>query len=129
MRQFRIAVVVGVGILVLCGIALASTLMDYVSHPEVANAHVAPVVVTPDQQATATTAAAPAPLPTTPVTSVPVQQQPFAQLPDAQQPAASAPKQSSSGQGPAASKSQRDALDRFIQQLNQRRHRPPHQVP
>jgi hypothetical protein len=62
------------------------------------------------------------------VTSVPVQQQPFAQ-PDAQQPAAGASGQSSSGPGPNGSQSQRDALARFIQQLQQRRHRPPHQVP
>lgn len=112
MRQLRLVILAGIGILALSGVALVASLMDYVNHPTVALAHVPPVVgpgapdpVDPVQQA------APPPLPETPVTSVPVQQ-PAAQAPDQRTAAA-----------PAARQNQ-DTLAKLLQDL-QRRHHPP----
>lgn len=69
MRQVRLALVAGIGVLALCGVALMSGLVDYVSHPEVANAHVPPVggTAVPDPTAHAPTPAPPAPIITAPV--------------------------------------------------------------
>src|SRR5215831_9842335 len=69
MRQIRLAILAGIGILVLCVVAVVSSLMDYVSHPEIANVHVAPVALTPAAAPT-DQAAPPPPAPIT--TSVPV---------------------------------------------------------
>lgn len=110
MRQVRLALVAGVGVLVLCAIAVAASLADYVSHPAVAVAHVPPVIATPiDGQQQSALDLAPAPLPTTPVTDMP--------------PPTSVPSRPvGSGQANTG------ALSRFLQQLQelqQRRHRPP----
>jgi len=56
MRQFRLSIVVGVALVALCGIALFSALVDYTTHPEVANAHVPPVVGAPARAHGAATA-------------------------------------------------------------------------
>jgi len=110
MRQLRLAILAGIGILALCGVAIAVALSDYVSHPAVAVAHVPPVVGpgAPDPVNTAQ-AEAPPPMPQTPVTAVPVEQAPAAQA---------------QRQAPVAQQNQ-DALARLLQEL-QRRHRPPH---
>src|SRR5260221_385183 len=108
MRQVKITIAVGGGILVLCAIAVAASLVDYVSHPEVANAHVAPVAVTAVPE-TSDQSTVP-PLPQTPVTSVPVQPQP-----------SSAPQQPGQA-GAAPAQLQNGALARVLQQLQQHRH-------
>lgn len=113
MRQLRLAILAGIGILALCGVAIAVALSDYVSHPAVAVAHVPPVVG-PGAPDPADTAPAQAPLPQTPVTAVPVEQAPPAQAQQQRQ----APAQ------PVAQQNQ-DALARLLQQLQQRRHHPP----
>jgi hypothetical protein len=114
MRQLRLAILAGIGILALCGAAIAVALSDYVSHPAVAVAHVPPVVG-PGAPDPADTAAAQAPpLPQTPVTAVPVDQAPPAQAAQQRQAAAQ----------PIAQQNQ-DALARLLQQLQQRRHHPP----
>jgi len=113
MRQLRLVILAGIGILALCGVALAASLMDYVNHPTVAVAHVPPVMgpgasdpVDPAQQG------GPPPLPETPVTSVPVQQS-AAQAPDQR-----------TATAPAAPQNQ-DAIAKLLQELQQRRHHPP----
>jgi len=102
MLQFRFVVLAGVGVLTLFGILLVGSLVDYVAHPETANAHrrvsVTPVAE-PSEQA--------APLPTTAVTFGPA-------------PPSSAPQ----GPQPVTSADQ-GRLAKFLQELQQRRHRPP----
>ncbi len=98
MRQVRLAIVAGVGVVVLCGIALVSSLCDYVAHPEVANAHVPPVVGTPFPSPSAPGPAAPAPIITAPVETP----------------------------SPSAQPAGRGDLASFIQQLEEHRHRVPH---
>src|SRR5215831_13377615 len=106
MRQLRLVILAGIGILALCAVALAASLMDYVNHPTVAVAHVPPVIgpgapdaVDPAQQG------GPPPLPETPVTAVPVQQA-------ADQRTATAP----------AARQSQDAIAKLLQELQQRRH-------
>lgn len=114
MRQVRIVLIVGIGILALCGVAIATSLMDYVSRPGVTVAHVPPVVAplasAPEQ------AAAPAPLPSTPVTSAPVQQ--------SQAQAPQAPDQRTVPAAMTAQQAQQDALARFLEELRQHRRTP-----
>jgi hypothetical protein len=111
MRPVKLVILAGIGILALTGVAVVGSLMDYVSHPAVSVAHVPPVV-TPIAPEPADTA--PAPLPTTPVTAVPVDQS-----------SAAAPPAPAQQQAQAPTARQSDALARFLQQLQQRRHRPP----
>ncbi|HSR23687.1 MAG TPA: hypothetical protein VLW53_09060 [Candidatus Eisenbacteria bacterium] len=96
MRQVRLLILAGTGILVLCGVAVAASLLDYVSHPGVAVSHVPPVTGAAGAGSTGGLPAS-APLPTTPVTAAPVDPSPSA-APDApapatpqQQPATAAP--------------------------------------
>ncbi len=109
MRQVRLVILAGIGILALSGVAVVASLLDYVSHPGVAVAHVPPITgpAAPDPAE-----AAPAPLPSTPVTGVPVDTSPSATPAPPSPPAAAASIQS-------------DALARFLQQLEQRRRKPP----
>jgi hypothetical protein len=96
MRQVRLVIVAGIGVLALCGIALMGALVSYVSHPEVANAHLPPVVGTP-----APSPPDQAPL-ATPIITSPVDTPPSA----APQPVAG-------------------ELPPLLQQFQGRRHRPP----
>ena len=112
MRQVRFAILAGVGVVVLCFVAVAGSLMEYVSHPEVANVHVPPVIVTPTSSpADQAPAAAPAPI----TTSVPVDASPSTPTP---QPVAAAP---------SRVVAQSSDLARLLQQFQQRRHRVPRQ--
>lgn len=66
MRQTRVVLMAGGGVLFLCVLALVVSLADYTNHPAVAVAHVPPVVGTPPGAPDASRA--PSPLPTMPVT-------------------------------------------------------------
>jgi hypothetical protein len=115
MRQVRLVILAGTGILALCGVAVVASLLDYVSHPGVAVSHVPPVTG-PAVADTSGSAPAPAPLPTTPVTAVPPDPAPSA--------APAAPAQQEPVAAPASQQS--DALAALVQQLQQRHKRPPH---
>jgi hypothetical protein len=108
MRQTRLVLMVGGGVLLLCVLALVVSLADYTSQqPAVANAHVPPVVGPPVAAGTPT----PADVPTMPVTTVDVPT------------AAPAPTPSAA---PQRSRAQQPTLAEILQQLQQRRHhRPP----
>ena len=68
MRQTRVVLMVGGGVLLLCVLALVVSLADYTSSPRgVANAHVPPVVGTPPST---DSSQPPSPVPTIPVTTV-----------------------------------------------------------
>lgn len=112
MRQVRLAILAGTGILVLCGVAVAASLLDYVSHPGVAVSHVPPV--TGAAGADSTGGPTSAPLSTTPVTAAPVDPSPSAS------PSAPAPQQQPVAAAPASQQS--EALAKFLQQ---HRRRPP----
>jgi hypothetical protein len=121
MSQLKVAIVCGIGVLVLCGIAVAAALHDYTSHPEVTSNHMAPV----------TGAAAQARSSATSVTST---------LPDAGT-QAPAPVVTSAGQAdvppppavplhpvaqaPSAQSAQDQATLRFLQDLQRHRRLPP----
>ncbi len=104
MRQVKIAVLVGIGVLALCGVAVAVAVVDYVSHPEVANGHVQPVVATPSDAGPNLGGPAPPP--------APAQAPPATAAPAAQPAAAPAP--------PTATPDRQTLL-----QLLHRRRRPP----
>jgi hypothetical protein len=109
MSQLRLVIVAGAGVLVLCAVALAGSLLDYVSHPEVANVHVAPAVATPVTGPAAQPAAA-APPPPAPIATAPPPASPPAAQP---RPAATAPT------------AQAGDLARFLQQVRDRHRRVP----
>lgn len=111
MRQVRLVILAGIGILALCGVAVGASLVDYVSHPGVAVAHVPPVMG-PGAPDPVVTAPAPAPFPSTPVTSVPVD------VSTSTTPPARPPEER-----PVTAAVQRDTLDRLLQQLLQQRRR------
>jgi hypothetical protein len=110
MRQTRLVLMVGGGVLLLCVLALVVSLADYTQQqPTVANAHVPPVVGAPGAAGTPT----PADVPTIPVTTVDVPTAAPAPTPSA------APQRS---RVPV----QQPTLAEILQQLQQRRHhRPP----
>lgn len=105
MRHVRLALVGGAGVVLLCVIALAAALGDYTAHPEVANAHVPPVVGPPAADATTPV---PSSAPTFPVTTVTSEPTP----------------------APAAQQPERTRMQltfaQLLQQLEERRRRPPH---
>ena len=105
MRQTRLVLMAVGGVLLLCVLALVVTLADYTSHPEVANAHIPPVVGTPPSDGTSQ---APDPAPTIPVTTVVV--------PTATPASAGSDRVRAAGQL---------TLAQLLQQLQQRRHRRP----
>lgn len=107
MRQTRLVLMLGGGVLLLCVLALVVSLADYTSQQApVANAHVPPVVGAPAGAGTPTAA-----VPTIPVTTVDV---------PAATPAPTAPPQGT--RQPV----QQPTLAQILQQLQQRRHhRPP----
>jgi len=102
MRQVRLALIAGAGVLVLCVIALAVSLADYTGHPEVANAHVPPVVGPAQADATSPD---PSPVPTVPVTIT------------------SEPTPAPAAQPPDRTRTQL-TFAQLLQQLEQRRHKP-----
>jgi len=108
MSQVRFAIVAGIGVLAICGVVLAASLVDYVSHPEVANVHVAPVVATPTPSPAGETAAPAAPAPIT--TSVPVD--------------TASPSPSPTAAGSPSTQRSAD-LAKLLQQLRDRRHKRP----
>jgi hypothetical protein len=125
LRQVRLVLIAGVGILALCGVAVATSLMDYVSHRATSVAHVPPVVgpaaaaAEPAGQDAQADAAQPAPLPSTPTTSVPVQEsQPAA-------PAPALPEQQPAPPAALPARQDQEALLRLLEQLRHRR--PPRQ--
>src|SRR5260370_6931309 len=98
--RLRNMILAGIGILIVCGIALAMSLHDYTTQPAVANAHVAPVVQTPAGAGGQTSA----PLPTMPVTAEP-----------APQPTSGAPAEAPPPRPPAT---ETDAPATLLQQLH-----------
>jgi hypothetical protein len=120
MRQMRFAIAAGIGVLVLCGMAVASAVMDYTSHPTVANAHVPPVVGTP---VPASNAGGQAPVAAAPVVIAPVQSPTADPLPSAPPPRpVAAPGRPGTGTGRSLTP---DEIARLMQQLQQRRRRFP----
>jgi hypothetical protein len=108
MRQTRLVLMVGGGVLLLCVLALVVSLADYTSQqPTAANAHVPPVVGAPVAAGTPT----PADVPTMPVTTVDVPTAAPAPTPSA------APQRSRVPAQPT--------LAEILQQLQQRRHHKP----
>jgi hypothetical protein len=103
MRQTRLVLMAGGGVLLLCVLAVIVSLADYTSHPAVAVAHVPPVVGTPP--GATDTSDAPSPVPTIPVTTI---EQP---TPAAPQPAAH-----------VRTQGEQMTLAQLLQQLQQRRH-------
>jgi hypothetical protein len=71
MLRPRLAIVAGIGVTALCGLAVAAALSDYVSHPEIANAHVPPVAGTPAPTGGPSLAVAATPAPITTSVAVP----------------------------------------------------------
>ena len=113
MRQTRVVLMVGGGVLLLCVLALVVSLADYTSSPTgVANAHVPPAVATP---VPTDSSQAPSPVPTIPVTTV-------------AQPTPTASAQAVASR-PARTQAMPPTLAAFLQQLQQRRHHRPPVVP
>jgi hypothetical protein len=113
MRQMRFAIAAGIGALVLCGIAVASAVMDYSSHPKVANAHVPPVVGTPMP---ASNAGGQVPVAAAPVITAPVE------TPTTNPPPSAPPPRPVAAPGRPLTP---DEIARLMQQFQQRRHRFP----
>lgn len=67
MRQMRLVLMVGGGILLLCVLAVVVSLSDYTSQPAVANAHIPPVVGAPGSGGSSPATAS---VPTIPVTTI-----------------------------------------------------------
>jgi hypothetical protein len=119
MRQIRFALIAGAGVLGLCAFAVAWSIGNYASPQEaVANAHVGPVVA-PTGGGVSSAAQAPAPVPTAAVTQVPVQSTPFPGVPNTN------PGGQANPSGGTASQ-QQQALEQFLQQLQQRNKPPRH---
>ncbi|HEY4025385.1 MAG TPA: hypothetical protein VGO86_03055 [Candidatus Dormibacteraeota bacterium] len=119
MTQVRLAIVAGAGVLALCAIALIGSLLDYVSHPAVANVHVPPAIGTPVPGSGSQVVAAAAPAPV--ITTTPVDPSPAPPAP-APPSRAIAPVPGAGTPVPAA---QSGDLARFLQQLRSRDHRVP----
>jgi hypothetical protein len=107
----RFAIAAGVGTLVLCGIAVASAVMDYSSNPKVENAHVPPVVGTP---VPASNAGDQAPVAAAPVITAPVE------TPTADPPPSAPPPRPLAAPGRPLTP---DQIARLMQQLQQHHHR------
>jgi hypothetical protein len=107
MTNLRLAIAAGIGILALCAVAVWAALQDYVSHPEVANEHIAPVMGPPAGVSQA---------PAAPVAAVPV-------VTDAPTPSPAAP--TAAAPPPTTSSTARNqSAVQFLQQLDRRRHTP-----
>jgi hypothetical protein len=116
MRQMRFAIAAGIGVLVLCGVAVASAVMDYSSNPKVENAHVPPVVGTP---VPASNVGGQAPVAAAPVITAPVMTAPV-ETPTADPPPSAPPPRPLAAPGRPLTP---DQIARLMQQLQQRRHR------
>ena len=114
MRQTRVVLMVGGGVLLLCVLALVVTLADYTSSPTgVANAHVPPLTGTP-----VPTDSAPTAVPTIPVTTV-----------DQPTPTPAAPAPVAVAGRPGRTQTGQLTLAQLLQQLQQRRHHTPPTLP